>query len=322
MTPSSEPSASWIDTYPALSAARYASLQRLAQVRGLLAPLADQVPGLLAVSASGSLGRHEAGPHSDTDLIVVIEESKTPDRVMGAVWEAMGPSGLPMPKASGIYASPVPRVALVDPSTIGQVVEDVAVFGKRIQLLLDAQPLFGDAGHRELQRDILARYTLGMGDFSFLRHDLIRYYRCLCLEAQADFGPRNGGWYVRQLKLRHSRLLMVAALLFLLGRGGELVPDLAQTPLERIALLYRACSDPGFVRLATAYDRILAGLNDPGVRAKLAAAAPKGFHDLRTPPTVYTGLWQACRELSAELVRFLLTRRQDWGDEFVENLVF
>jgi hypothetical protein len=321
-----------LEHFPTLASVYESSRERIIAVRHCLADLARTEPRVLAVAVSGSLGRLEALPHSDADLIVILADDVTPGpdqaRAMESVWNALQPLGLPRPKKSGIFASPTTPSELTDPSTIGKIADDVAIFGKRMQMLLDVQPLYGQDAYANLLDAVLRRYA--SEDWSYLRNDLMRYYRSLCVQEQWTFGERGGGWFVRDVKTRHSRVLLYAGLLFLLGesdketvdRVGWLSAYLRLTPLERIAAVYSANDDPHFENVAVPYERFLTMMGNPDVRAALSAAAPAGPDEFREPPKVYEDLRANAESLATELVRFLLARRAEWGERFFRGLFF
>src|SRR5207253_11441058 len=101
-------------------------------------------------------------------------------------------------------------------ATLGQVAEDLPTFGKRMQLLLDARPVFESAGFAALQASVLRCHAAGAHDcitpriWSYLLNDLIRYYRSLRIRDAFNFSTSKGGWYVRAAKLGHSRVLLYA----------------------------------------------------------------------------------------------------------------
>jgi hypothetical protein len=330
-----------LEDFPALARAWKWSWERLIRMRACLADLPRRAPGVAVVAVSGSLGRLEAGPLSDGDLIVVLSDDVASelDRTAGvtAVWDALAPLNLPRPQATGIFATAVTRAELCDPTSRGRVVEDCALFGKRIQLLLDTQPVHGPDAYAGLVRAVIERYAAGFvahdstKEWIYLLNDLVRYFRSLCLEAQWNFSQQGGGWYIKSLKLRHSRVAMYAGLLFLLGecsrekndKVGWLMARLHSTPLERIAFVYRARQDPFFKRVASAYNRFLAGMNDPATRTALGAAAPSGPEELSAEGSpAYAELHANSRTLLGELVRFVLARREDWSERFFEYLLF
>ena len=131
-------------------------------------------------------------------------------------------------------------------------------------LLLEARPIFNDDLYNDVIDAVFERYA---GDvrrethkqFAFLINDLIRYFRSICVNYQSMFWRENEKWPLRNLKLRHSRVVMYAGLLFLLGQascysGDERVTlvrsHLLLTPLERIALVYKEAKDDRFFKVA------------------------------------------------------------------------
>ena len=244
--------------------------------------------------------------------------------------------GLSRPNETGIYATPTTATQLCDPSSLGQVAQDMTVFGQRMQLLLDAQPVYAPSAYQSLVRYIVERYATGFLESGShkqwvgLLNDLIRYFRSLCVWRQFDFSKQRGGWYTRNAKLRHSRILNYAGLLFLLGEsskhGGDkvdwLTDRLILTPLERIAWLYMANGDKHFCRIAEACDRFVGAFSDASLRAALADSAPRDVNELSQDVPEYQKLHTNSRRLMSELLRFVLARRGDWDDRFFEYMIF
>jgi len=291
------------------------------------------------VAVSGSLGRLEAGPHSDADLIVVLQDHQALTiggrAAMAHIWKLLAPLHIPQPNPKGIFVTAACWPELCDRASVGRVVEDVALFGKRIQLLLDTRPVYCAEAYHRLVRAVVERYAAGFvavnpeKEWVYLLNDLVRYFRSLCLECQWDFSTGNEGWYIRNAKLRHSRVVMYAGLLFLLGacslercdKVGWLLGHLDKTPLERLAWVYEHHGDAHFPIIAGAYDRFLACLEAPGYRAALMQAAPAAA-PVGEMPALYTELHAGSRELMGELVRFVLARRGEWSERFFEYLLF
>ena len=118
-------------------------------------------PCVRSVVVSGSLGRMEYTCHSDVDLFIVVES--TTDRATGsdarrAVWDALSPLDLKLPLADGIFSTPIDESLLTSGDALGEIDESKAVFGIRMQLLLDSQPVYGDQEYERLVEQILERY--------------------------------------------------------------------------------------------------------------------------------------------------------------------
>jgi hypothetical protein len=279
----------------------------------------------------------EQTPYSDVDLIVVLHDDCDDRRaaeIHNAVWSNLSAVGLPRPKPGGIFATPISQAQLCRASDIGKVDEDMAVFGKRIQVLLDAQPLHDESAFCSLQASILRRYGQddalrhGDGCWTYLQRDLIRYFQSMAIHCQWRDRDDAGAWRLRNLKLQHSRRLMTAGLLLMLGectaRGSDsldwLLSQFPLTPLERIASIYSANSDESFTMVVQCYERFLAALQDEGFRRRLAspsqspAALPDECED-------YRRLHRNGRQLASELQRFLFVRRGHWSERFFEALL-
>jgi len=111
-------------------------------------------------------------------------------------------------------------------------------------------------------------------------NDLIRYFRYICVNYQSTFGKQNEKWAIRNLKLRHSRLLMYVGLLVLVGESSKfrderklstIRTNLALTPLQRLQRVFDANNDHSFFKIAGLYNAFLMRLSDPSVRTQLNA---------------------------------------------------
>ncbi len=327
--------------YPAIEAAASYSRRVIGEIVNRLADLGRNNLPVRSVAVSGSLGRLEAGPHSDLDLILVLEdacmEESAKTEALQAVQKAVSGVGLAAPDPHGIFSLPTTSAELLDPRSLGRVVEERSVFGKRIQLLLDAQPVYGWAEHGVLVQAILQRYATGFlerdprKEWVYLLNDLIRYFRSVAVETQWDFSRRGGGWFVRSLKLRNSRVLLFAGLLFLLGECSRrssgkvewLCRRVCLTPLERVGLVYEAHGDNRFAEVLRAYDQFVSAMTDPIVRAELSGPCPSDeSRPWDSVPPTYGRLHESSRHMIAELVRFVMARKDGWSGPFFEYLLF
>ena len=320
-------------TYPALQQSWQHSRSVCERVERALATLLP--PDVVStIAVSGSVGRMEAHPKSDVDLIVVLSDDYFGDpttgrEIMSQIWEVIVQLGFPTPKPGGIFAAHTTRLELCNEDLIGQIEAAPALFGKRIQLLLDSQPLFGRDQFLQLQSDILDWYQIpedsnDPADVRYLMNDLQRYQRALAIRYQFQQRQDPLEWRLLNLKFRNSRFINHFGMLLILGemgiqpvgRGEWLRKALVWTPLERVAAIYARRHDAMFHVIARHYDWFLSQMRDPrfldrldgGVAPEENDAWQEGFH--------------RARQISREINRFLMDRQQDWDDLFLESLTY
>ena len=329
--------------YPTLTYALNWSNDMLEQMQERLLPLKDSTPDVSIAAVSGSLGRMEGMEHSDCDLIVLVNDEAIHDPVrcqnaMHSVWDVLEPLGMPLPKSTGIYVTPASHSQICDHGTLGLIADDKNTFGKRMQVLLDAKPVYGENNFQILVQGLLERYAAGFlihdqkKEWVYLLNDLIRYLRSYCAWHQFDLtNDPIDSWHMRNTKLRNSRIPMFAALIFLLGecskekknKIGWLGEHLLLTPIQRIEKVYQLNNDDGFNIFLDAYEVFMTRMNSPEVRKVLVEANPKTLDDLRAMNLpVYDELHANSDILIRELTRFVLDRRGDWSEEFYEYLLF
>ena len=160
-----------------------------------------------------------------------------------------------------------------------------------------------------------------------LLNDLIHYFRFICINYQSSFDRENEKWPLRNVKLRHSRIVMYMGLLALLGEASKFWDErkaswvrerLALTPLERIAAVYEANAEATFFRVAGAYETFLARISDPHLRADLNNLD----YDRRYENITFAALKANSDALQSELTRFIFARRGQWSERFFEYLIF
>ncbi len=301
---------------------------------------AAHLPDVVTVAVGGSLGRYEAGAASDVDCIVVVRDGAASAHVEvqnALVHRLFAESTFKPPKADGIYRQGIARRALLDPAALGSLDEAPAVFGKRIQLLLDARPVFGRAGFDALQRDIVAWYCTDFvvakptRTWTYLCNDLMRYLHSYAGWQQFKFERgTDDSWQLRQAKFRTSRLLTFAATMYLLGESDGL-PDkvswlqsqLADTPLQRLYTVMQRHDAAAYAQLLAAYEAAFALLVQPELRAALVASGPDAATRMRAElHPVYEQIREHSAALSRILTEFALTRRAQWGARFFERWLF
>lgn len=214
-------------------------------MRRLLEASRVVVKPIRTISVAGSLGRMEQLPGSDIDLIVVTEHNGDAE-IVQRVWRALEPIPLKLPKPDGIYGRAITVEQLTSRESLGIVDEDKAVFGQRMQLLIEGRAIWNTPGCADLQRAILERFADSSANdpadyWRPLLDDLLRYHRSLCVHYQRLEREQIGNWRELDTKAGHSRLVGIAGLLFLLGESTraddalDFVSErLSLTPLQRI----------------------------------------------------------------------------------------
>ena len=336
------PDALEIERYSALSANWAFTKDAIGKIRDVLR--AAKLPeAVLTLAVAGSLGRMDAAKDvSDCDLLVVLSDAALKDEA-GAkttyddVWAVLEPLRFNPPKPTGTFSKPTSIEQLCDKKNIGAANEDMRSFAKRLLLLLETQPVYKADSYAEVMDAVVKSYAEEYvakdprKEWGFLINDLIRYFRSLCVNYKWDFENEHGKWPLRNVKLRHSRLIMYGGLLMLLGECSRerqdkvswLKKHLTLTPLERIAMVYSANQDTNFFRLAGFYDTFLGMLNNPDVRTELNGdQVQPGSYDTRYQMRNYAILKANSDGLVAELIRFILGRRGVWSERFFEYLIF
>jgi hypothetical protein len=302
-------------------------------LEGLRVALRDRLSGNVeCVALAGSFGRLEGSTASDADFILVVKDTQAASLAddQAAIRDAIAKEGASPPNKSGVFASPRTKQELVD--TVGSADEDVDLLSKRLLLLLESRPIYGDGEFLSLLHSVFEKYAgLLEGDhakeFAFLLNDLIRYFRFICVNYQHNFWRENEKWAIRNLKLRHSRVLMYAGLLFVLGEASKHTDEekmeivwqaLPLTPLERLAWVYDQNRDEAFFRVVGLYNVFTSRISDESVRRQLNAI---DYADRYSVPE-FAELKANSDAFVAELLRFVRARNGAWSERFFEYLIF
>ncbi len=240
----------------------------------------------------GSWGRGELTRRSDDDWALLVDG---PERA-GVEPE---PEALAAALGRG-HARPGPqrRVRRADLlrdllSRIGLDADSNTNLTRRMLLMLESQPVAGDAIHRRCWEQVLDGY-LEDADRPyrpprFFLNDLIRYWRTICVDFVGKEREDGEKWGIRNAKLRTSRKVLFAAGLVPLlqthrfgreERRAFLAAQLAAPATDRLAAAFLDCDarDAG-VRALSAYDRWLGVLDDPERRGELEALTKETAHE-------------------------------------------
>jgi hypothetical protein len=297
--------------------------------------------GVMTIAIAGSFARYEASDQSDADCIIVLEDDPKLDaaavseRAVATVTEHIAALGIPESNPKGVFAVPrrfselLPEPAL---GALGGPDEPSDILGKRMLMLLESRPLFNDDAYRECIDAIFERYAFYVlsdraKEHLFLLNDLIRYFRFICVNYQSNFEREYEKWPLRNLKLRHSRIVMYMGLLALIGESSKYVDEgkieyvrdkLPLTPLERIAAVYGDNNDTSFFRVAGLYNTFLARISDADLRQEINRLEYEDRYD----NILFSALKANSDALQAELTRFIYARRGSWSERFFEYLIF
>jgi hypothetical protein len=294
---------------PNLLAARARTREAVAARRDALAAL--PLDPAASVVLFGSWGRGELTRRSDDDWALLVdgaERAVEPDP--GRLAAALGGDGSRGPGRSGVFGGRIFCDDLL--SRIGLDADSNTNLTRRMLLMLESQPVAGDAVHRRCWERVLDGY-LEDADRPyrpprFFLNDLIRYWRTICVDFVGK--EREGGekWGIRNAKLRTSRKVLFAAGLVPLlqthrfgreQRREYLAAQLAAPATDRLAAAFLDCGarDAG-VRALSAYDRWLGVLDDPGRRAELESLTKETAHE--------SAVFRDVRRHATELHRGLL----------------
>jgi hypothetical protein len=215
---------------------------------------------------------------------------------------------------------------LVSRASLGVVDEDQFVYGTRIQLLLDSQPVYKTSRFQELTADVLSRVhrsdSKGHSDWTPLLCELMRYWRSLCSRTFWISPTQPGVLRTITTKLNHSRLVLIAGLLCLLGEASAhtldsrnfLQTQLRLTPLER--LLSCSTKRADVKQIVASYDQFLSRMSD---RDFLTRLNDPELTILET--SEFLELDQNAKQLKTALLNCIVDRSHVWPTPFRESLI-
>ena len=302
------------------------------ELRAALAGLGLSQNGVHTIYAAGSVGRLEICEDSDVDGVVVLSgplsEFQSRD-LMRAIESCYAEAGLVVAKSGGIYRQPITKAQLLNIDTRGSLTESPGIYGKRIQILLDARPLFGEQSFQGLQQEVLKWFMPKLGRTvpveNFLLTELKRYYAAYSLWQNFKFTKSaEDGWLLRQAKLKITRTSTITGLILLLGarsdsaRDFDLMQHLFLTPLERILNVFSRYAETRYCeQYLAAYESAVRLLGNQQVRRRLIEFSPESHADIDDKvPEEFIELCDLAAQLGDITAAFILDRKSDWSREF------
>jgi hypothetical protein len=295
--------------FPHLFAARELTERRLGELREQLGSFERDDDA--AVVMLGSWGRRELTSQSDDDFLVLVDGQER-DRVRPHVEDLHPLLGRHerAPGPTGVFGTVAFCENLVN--RIGLDQDDNANLTRRMLLMLESVPAVGEDAYRACWERVLDAYLVdSIRDRHpprFFLNDLIRYWRTIGVDFVGKERGEPEKWGLRTAKLRTGRKLLYASGLLPSLLCGELqraemrdflIDQFSAPPTDRVAFafLHAGAIDAG-LRTLGAYDRWMALLDDPGVRAELGR--------LTREDTVRSDVFQEVRRLAMDVEQGLL----------------
>lgn len=302
------------------------SIEKLEAVREALR--SDPPPReVLTLAVAGSLARREAASISDLDLIIVTSPPRSGEIDVEAIkaWrnDFCDRLKIDRPNATGVFQEPICRNHITQ--LAGRADEPYGDIAKRVLFLLESDWIYNQDDYKALLGQVADAYSEDVTrdprkNFVFLLNDVVRYFRSLCVNYEFNKADTDDGkWPIRNVKLRHSRVLMYFSMVATIGglsrehsaqKIDALKALIDMEPLRRMYVAYQLATDMGYFRIAGAYNSFLHLLSQQTVREELQGV---GYEDRYKSP-VFSQLKANSDAISAELLRFYEARRRDWDD--------
>lgn len=323
-----------LGNFPAISRTREHSLESLTQIRAYFAanpPPPESKVSTLAVA--GSLARLEASALSDLDLIVATE-SPIANGALGALTHWRDTScetlNLEKPNPKGVFYAPSHISSIM--KIAGESAEGYDLAAKRTLLILESKWTYDRPNYENLLEGVLASYIQDVKNdprknFVFLLNDVIKYFRSLCVNYQFTKSEiEYGKWPIRNIKLRHSRIVMYFSMVMAIGVLSSVDPEekiealnilVRMEPIQRLFSCYCISRDDGFDLFVKRYDLFLERLGEKDVRIELEGLD----YDRRYDSPYFAELKRNSDELTTILYEFYCRRANDWGARFFEYMI-
>ncbi|MCL2135498.1 MAG: hypothetical protein FWH37_08130 [Candidatus Bathyarchaeota archaeon] len=286
----------------------------------------------LTIAVAGSFGRFEAGIPSDLDFFVVsCNDDCTNQQIHQTVTMFAKELNLNLPNNDGVFSKVLQLPQII--TAMGNQRETPDELAQRLLLLVETQPIYNESFYEKAINDILDKYfdlhkNYPDKEAVILLNDLIKYFRYICMNYQFNFWNNEEKWVIRNIKLRHSRVVMYAGLLFVLlnaskygkNKTAYIKEKIKLTPIERIvSVLTENYVDPS--PLFECYDKYLGRINNAEVRKVFAADCPVKYTDRYKNP-IFKELKINSDQLQTFLTNSVLGMKKNWTQKAFEYLIF
>lgn len=316
----------------ALKEAHDFSTSKVATLRREASEAAEKFKGIECIAVAGSLARKDGCPHSDLDIVTIVDNLSTFDKVGYSEWldDLCKKVDLQRSNPHGVFADPIEKSTLI--ATAGKMSEDYKDLSRRVLLLLESTWLCNEEGYQDTIAAIIDKYAEDVKvyprkNFVFLLNDVIRYFRTICVNYQhSKVMTDYGKWPIRNVKLRHSRVVMYFSLVACIGMLSKYEKDdkidvlkclISMEPLLRLYVIYELSVDSAFFRLAEYYNTFLILMGNNHNREALKNLE----YENRYSSTEFSLLKANSDALAAELLRFFRARHAQWDERFFEYMI-
>lgn len=250
------------------------------------------------------------------------------DEILTCIKKVADEFNIDLPNPEGVFSEIISVSDLVN--KLGSRDDTLDCLAQRMLMLMETKPLYDEKIYQNVTDQILRRYLQHIiqnpkKEALFLMNDLIRYFRSICVNYQFHFWKEQEKWALRNAKLRHSRIILYAGLLFLIMNASKERKDkfsyisskIYLTPLEKIAFVYSDNEDNSFDKILGIYEIFLRKITDVDIRNGLQIDYK---HRYSNPH--YIELRESAESLRTELTRFVFSMKGIWTEQVLEYLIF
>lgn len=284
----------------------------------------------IAIMVAGSYGRYEAGEPSDLDYYIISMPNAYNNDNMEFISSIIADLGIKLPNKEGVFSKEIPYDDILN--KLGNQDENAIELAQRLLPLLESTPLYNIDLCNQITSEIVMKYMDLHRDAPekeavILLNDLIRFFRYICANYQYKSWHEGEKWVLRNLKLRHSRVVMYAGLLFVILNASKkeycmqkekyIKSMLQYTPIERISniMIENNYNPHNFLYC---YDYFLNLINQEEVRSKLRGLEYSERHN----HSLFGKLKRNSVAIQNNLTDFVFDMRGVWSEKAIGYLLF